>query len=51
MKRRLIFIAAAAALALIAVSCGNKGKKAEASVPDYKVVEAPQVDLADFPVD
>ena len=49
--KRIILIAATAALALAAVSCGNKGKKAESSVPEYKVVEAPQVDLADYPVD
>ncbi|MBO4918462.1 MAG: DUF1080 domain-containing protein [Bacteroidales bacterium] len=49
--KRILIIAAAAALTLLAVSCGNKGKKAVSAVPEYKVVEAAQVDLADFPVD
>ena len=51
MKRILIFAAAIAAMTLLAVSCGNKGKKAVSAMPEYKVVDAPQVDLADFPVD
>jgi hypothetical protein len=49
--KRLFTVAAMAALALLAVSCGNRGKKAVSAVPEYKVVEAAQVDLADFPVD
>ncbi len=47
-----ILLLASAALLVFAVSCGNQGKKKDApAVPEYTVVEAPQVDLSAFPVD
>ena len=54
MKKTLTFFACVAALSM-AASCGNNnGKKAaaESDTPVYKVADAaPEVDLADFPVD
>ena len=47
MKKVMLF-AALAALLVGAVSCKNNKK---GGVPAYTVVEAPQVDLAEFPVD
>ena len=51
--KKILLLAAAAALMVTAVSCGNQGKKkaAESAVPEYKVVDAPEVDLDDFQVD
>ena len=51
--KKILLLAAAAALMVTAVSCGNQGKKKTAApgVPEYTVVEAPQVDLSAFPVD
>ena len=46
--KKVILFTAMAALLVGAVSCKNTNKGA---VPEYKVVEAAQVDLADFPVD
>ena len=41
--KKILLLAAAAALMVTAVSCGNQGKKkaAESAVPEYTVVEAP----------
>ena len=51
MKRIIPFVTLSL-LALTALSCGNQGKKDTASaIPEYTVVEAPQVDLSAFPVD
>ena len=51
--KKILMLAAAAALMVTAVSCGNQGKKkaAEPTVPEYTVVDAPEVDLDDFKVD
>ncbi len=51
--KKILLLAAAAALMVTAVSCGNQGKKkaAESAVPEYTVVDAPEVDLDDFKVD
>ena len=51
--KKILMLAAAAALMVTAVSCGNQGKKkaAESAVPAYTVVDAPEVDLDDFKVD
>ena len=51
--KKILMISACAVLMAAAVSCGNRGKKADtpAGVPEYKVVEAPQVNLADFQID
>ena len=48
--KKILTLAAMAALMVSALSCGNQGNK-KAAVPAYKVVEAPQVDLSTFPVD
>ena len=57
MKKNLL-IPAMALCSLVAISCGNKPKEAAApveeetsNVPAYTIVDAPQVDLAEFPVD
>ena len=53
MKKSLIILATLA-LGLVVVSCGNGNNKkaeAQAGVPEYTVVEAPQVDIAGLPVD
>ncbi|MBR6857822.1 MAG: DUF1080 domain-containing protein, partial [Bacteroidales bacterium] len=51
--KKILLLAAAAALMVTAVSCGNQGKKKAAApaVPEYTVVDAPEVDLDDFKVD
>ena len=54
MNMKKILLLATAILTVFAVSCGNQGKKKAAAAPgapEYKVVEAPQVDLSAFPVD
>ena len=48
--RKLLFLSAATLLVMSAVSCKNNNKK-QGSVPAYTVVEAPQVNLDEFPVD
>ncbi len=50
--KKILLIAASAALVLTAVSCDNSKKKKKAdATPEYTIVDAPQVDLAEFPVD
>ena len=52
--KKLFIIAAAVAMVGTVASCGSNGnnKKAdEGGVPEYKVVDAPQVDLNSFPKD
>ena len=54
--KKVLTIAAAAAMVLALSACGNRANKNKAAeeenaVPAYKVVEAPQVDLSTFPVD
>jgi len=48
MKKILFF--SAIALSTLMISCGNTAEQTSA-VPEYTVVEAPEVDLAQFPVD
>lgn len=48
--KKILYLTAACALSLAAISCVNR-KAAEYTGPAYSVVEAAQVDLADFPVD
>ena len=48
--KKVLFLSAAALLLMSAVSCKNNNKKAD-GVPAYTVVEAPQVNLDEFPVD
>jgi len=51
MKKTLL-LSTAVILSAAMISCGSAPQKTEASnVPEYKVVEAPQVDLASYPVD
>lgn len=54
MKKALVFAASLALVFAVASCGGNNNKKAaeeEGGVPAYTVVEAPQVDLADFTTD
>ncbi|MCQ2168650.1 MAG: DUF1080 domain-containing protein [Bacteroidales bacterium] len=59
MKKTLLFVATMAVCLSVASCGGNNGKKAatksdveeQNAVPEYTVVEAPQVDLAEFPKD
>lgn len=48
--KKILFLSTIAIAALM-VSCGNKAQEATSTVPEYTVVEAPQVDLAQFPQD
>ena len=48
--KKLLFLSAATLLVMSAVSCKNNNKKQD-GVPAYTVVEAPQVNLDEFPVD
>ena len=48
--KKILYLTAACALSLAAISCGNR-KAAEYTGPAYSVIEAAQVDLANFPVD
>ena len=48
--KNLVLLASAVLLAGAAVSCNDK-KKAEAGVPEYKLMEFPAVDLSAFPKD
>ena len=50
--KKLLIIAACAAMVLTSVSCGNRSKKAAApGKPEYTVVDNPEVDLSAFKVD
>ncbi len=49
--KKILLLAASAALILSAVSCDNSKKKKADGKPVYTVVENPQVDLSAFPVD
>ena len=54
--KKVLTIAALAAVVVALTSCGNRANKnkeaeEESAVPAYTVVEAPQVDLSTFPVD
>ena len=54
--KKILTIAALAAVVVALTSCGNRANKnkeaeEESTVPAYTVVEAPQVDLSTFPVD
>lgn len=48
--KKILYLIAACALSLAVFACGNR-KAAEYTGPAYSVVEAAQVDLADFPID
>lgn len=48
--KKILYLITACTLSLAVFSCGNR-KAAEYTGPAYSVVEAAQVDLADFPID
>lgn len=52
--KKTVFLIATLAIMVCMTSCGNKKASqapAESAVPAYEVVNAPQVDLSEFPVD
>lgn len=52
--KKTVFLIATLAIMVCMTSCGNKKAEqapAESAVPAYEVVNAPQVDLSEFPVD